>query len=540
MKSFRQKKSHLCVVMFLFSLFSVLYSQDIQWEKTLGGKKADYLMDAIPTADYGFIMAGSSLSSTKDGTKGNYNFCIWKIKENGDIEWEKSYGGIKNDLLSSIKATADGGYILAGTSNSAIGIDKKDANIGQQDIWIIKLDATGSLQWQKTLGGVADEQVNAILQTRDGGYIIGGSSESDSILPYKKTTSQDQNNKTIEEHSTVYKSEDSKGNLDYWIVKLDSKGVLVWQKTYGSNYYDQLRSLIQTQDGGYFVGGISNSDANVQKSDKNYGNYDFWFMKLDSFGDVIWEKSYGAEGDDQLYTVVQTTDKGFMIAGNSNSIKTPKGNSTEGSDFIILKTDEAGNTEWEKTYHIESNDVLTNLVKNKDESFLISGYSRRKSNQKTNGKEEYAVIKIAQNGDEIWRKTIGKQGKNVLNKAIETRDGGYILAGTSLLSKVVGNEEQIDFWIVKLKDRNKPEYQKAMLEAMPNPATYYTNIIIGYEYNKGQASLYDIAGRQLQSFAITSRTVPIDISQYPDGIYIVNIDTDVQREGIKIVKSNER
>jgi Secretion system C-terminal sorting domain len=532
----------------LFCIAAKNYAQDMQWEKSFGGQHADYLMDAIPTADYGFILAGSSLSdktgNKTEASKGNYDYWLWKITENGKVEWQKSYGGAGNDMLYSVKATTDGGYILAGTSSpsqpprrggaSYTNGDHTDMSIGHQDIWILKLDAAGNIEWQKTIGGLADEQVASISQTKEGGYIIGASSESDIY-----TSKISENNK-----NSIYKDSDSRGNLDYWLIKLNKKGDLEWQKTIGSNYADILRSVVQTQDGGYFVGGTSNSDAGNEKTKPTNGNNDFWYMKLDAKGAIQWQETYGADGDEQLYTVLETADKNLMVAGNTNSSKTPGNNSPDGSDFLILKLDEIGNKIFEKIYNIGSDDVLTNLVKNKDESLLICGYSRGgNAKKKSEGVEEYAVIKIDPNGEELWRKNIGKEGKNVLNKAIETRDDCYVLAGTNISSIKVappsgaGGLGGADFYVVKLKDRSKTEVVKSMIEALPNPATTYTNIIIGYEYSNGTASLYDLGGRLLNSFAITNRTVPIDLTNLPEGIYIVNIDTNIQHDGIKIIKS---
>jgi len=216
---------------------SIAQSQDILWEKSFGGKQAEYLLDAIPTPDYGFILAGSSLSD-KSGNKeaarkGNYDYCLWKISENGEIDWQKSYGGSNNDMLISAQATRDGGYILAGTSDSPMKFDKTDAIIGQQDLWIIRLDAGGNVLWQKTIGGLAEEQLGCIVQTSDSGFIIGASSSSDKYMAKKS-----ENNK-----NTIYKDADSRGNLDYWVIKLDKKGELEWQKTMGGNYLDQLPPL---------------------------------------------------------------------------------------------------------------------------------------------------------------------------------------------------------------------------------------------------------------------------------------------------------
>ena len=140
------------------------------------------------------------------------------------------------------------------------------------------------------------------------------------------------------------------------------------------------------------------------------------------------------------------------------------------------------------------------------------------------------MIKIDNDGEELWRKNVDKKGKNVLNKAIETRDGGYVLAGTN--SDAVTS----DFWVVKLKDLKKPDVVKATIELYPNPASSFTNVIIGFDYTSGTANLYDLAGRLLQSFDITSRTVPIDLDGLPEGIYIINIDTNNGKEGIKVIK----
>ena len=617
---------------------NLVSSQDILWEKSYGGKQADYLTDAIPTADYGFILGGSSLTPNRDNplSKGNYDYCIWKVKENGDIEWQKSYGGSDNDMLYSIKATNDGGFLLAGISNSSIGGQKKDNRIGQNDIWILKLDARGTEMWQKTLGGLSEEQLATIIITKDNGFLIGASSESD-VCNYK--TSETNKN-------TIYKNADSNGSLDYWLVKLNYKGELEWQKTIGGTYLDQLRSVVTTFDGGFFVGGVSNSDSNTFKSKDCSGQTDFWYMKLNSKGEILWETTYGGAGDENLYTVLETKEHQLLVAGNSNSPSLPNGTTTEGSDYLVMKLDTDGTLLWEKTFSNSDQDVLTNVVQNEDGSLLLCGYSplvpqattgkvgRKKAEE---GIEDYLVLKTDKNGEELWRKTVGSDATDVLVKAIETRDGGYLLAGTSLtpnpspkerganptannLGGLQGNNQQVqdatnainntikdanttineatstatnkvketlglrensplqlnapeaklevsgmggeatspfghpskggekgsrdkkvsyggtDFWVVKLKDKSKPEKVKQTIEALPNPTIGFTNVIVGYDYEKGTATLVDLAGRQLQQFEITGRTVPVDLTSYPEGIYIVNIATNVQSDGVKIIK----
>ena len=173
---------------FLFLLFvtflsTTVFSQDILWEKSYGGKQADYLMDAQPTADYGFILAGSSLSKKSgnktEGNNGDLDYWIWKMNENGDLDWQKNFGGNGQDKLRCIKLTNDGGFILAGSSNSDKGFDKKEASKGNVDFWVIKLNANGGEEWQRTIGGTGQDELMSIAITREGGYILGGSSSSE-------------------------------------------------------------------------------------------------------------------------------------------------------------------------------------------------------------------------------------------------------------------------------------------------------------------------------------------------------------------------
>jgi hypothetical protein len=241
-----------------------LYSQDILWEKSYGGKHADYLFDVQPTADYGFILAGSSLSrktggKTEDGN-GNLDYWLWKMDEKGELDWQKSFGGEGADLLRAIRTTPDAGFILAGTSDSGKGIHKKDSCRGKEDFWILKLNAKGGEQWQRTIGGSGQELLESIAPTSDGGYIIGGSSSSHRSSTLKNGAGDQ-----------FGKSEDSYGNLDYWVVKLDGKGNVEWQKTIGGRYADELRSIEQTNDGGYILGGASNSPESGSKTEKSYG-----------------------------------------------------------------------------------------------------------------------------------------------------------------------------------------------------------------------------------------------------------------------------
>jgi Secretion system C-terminal sorting domain len=662
-----------------FAYTPMLVAQDILWEKSFGGIHTDYLMDALPTPDFGFILAGSSLSA-KTGNKtqdnnGDLDYWVWKMKENGDLDWQKSFGGSGNDFLHSIKLTNDGGFVLAGTSASTLPelgdssqarSDKKEACRGGDDIWVIKLDASGTQEWQKTIGGMAQEKLKAICPTKDGGYILGGSSASPAPSTALGMTDPEELKLYGEKKSEAF------GNMDYWLVKLDRKGKIEWQKSFGGIYEEELRSIDATNDGGYIVGGYSNSPVSGNKTEDNKGVGDFWVLKLDSKGDITWQKTIGGNQDDQLYVVHQTYDGNYVVGGNSNSDTSnekSKSNAS-GTDIWILKLGQEGEILWQETYNIGEVDVLSSVVENKDHTLLLGGFcqaegrfvkAERRTQKQDKGIGDYVAIKITETGQELWRQSVGTDGDDLLKKVVETRDGGYLLAGISLppipsegggaaarssnalagiqqtenkqlqnatnevkqaitdvqndinkgindkmtsttnaINDAVGSDKESslkyglntptggvtlpylsspdpskggengagaleglanamsskqgkpstgdqkkafgssDFWVVKLRDKDKKVVARTSVEAMPNPATTFTNVIVGYEYQTGTATVADIAGHVLQQFEIKNQTIPIDLSAYPEGIYIVNIKTNKGNDGVKVIKRLNR
>jgi hypothetical protein len=550
----------LSCVLTTFCNVTLIHSQDILWEKSYGGKHAEYLFDAIPTPDYGFILAGSSLSK-KTGNKtednrGNLDYWVWKMDEKGELDWQKSLGSTGQDMLRRVLLTNDGGFLLAGSSDSKAVPDKnipekdftdgdrKSISRGESDFWIIKLNAKGGEEWQKAFGGLGQDDLTCVVKTADGGFILGGSSSSD---------------------ISGEKSLSNYGGLDYWVIKIDSKGTIVWQQVFGGEYNDELRSISLAQDGGIILGGSSNSDTTGNKTQKNIGESDYWIIKLDKDGHEQWQKVIGGKGDDQLYVVQTTSDGNYVLGGNSNS--------ESGTDFWVVKLDTDANILWQETYNIAKTDVLTSLVENDDKTILLGGYAqgevvRQKAGgpstalrmtkmegttKMKKGTDDYVAIKVNEKGEELWRKDVGSDGQDILMKVIETRDGGYLMAGTSKASpspsngggpKASGDRASgigsNDFWVVKLKDKNKPKEDKKPVEAIPNPAIDYTNVIVGYDFTKGTATLVDIAGHILQQFAITDRTIPLDLQGLPEGIYIVNIKTDKGNDGVKVIKARNK
>ncbi len=529
---------------FVMLFSTTTYSQEILWQKTYGGMHAEYLYDAVPTLDYGFILVGGSLSNNTGDvsqSEGDFDYFITKIKENGTVEWTKSIGGEKTDVLKSITSTYTGDYLIAGTSNSAAKNNKTTPNVGQQDIWLVKIDKKGNIAWQKTLGGLANENVHQVLKTKDGGYLIAGTSASDAYTYAEEL----QNNKDV-----ILKTGENRGNLDYWLVKLDKDGKEQWQKNYGGKYKDELRKVVETSTGEIVIAGVSNSPRGFEKQAIQQGLSDWWVLKLTREGTILWQKTFGEEGNDQLNGMLLTKEEDILLGGSSAS-----GDKGVNSDYIVKKINQEGAILWENSYSQADRDILTDMVQNNDGTILLSGYATSKPNQNTTknkqgiplkgnavgkgnqkGTEDYIVLKINQEGEELWRKEIGTDKKEVLKKSIRTRDGGYVLLGSSmpLQAKQTNNA---NFWVVKLRDKDKPEYKKEPLESIPNPTKDYTQIVIGNEYKDGTLSVVDYGGRILEKIQLDGkRLITINLSTYADGIYIIHVKTDIENNSVKVVK----
>jgi len=235
-----------------------------------------------------------------------------KLDSTGNIQWQNTIGGSGYDQLYSIQQTSDGGYILGGYSNSGISGDKTESSQGDYDYWVVKLDAIGNIQWQTTIGGNDADWLYSVQQTTDGGYILGGYSLSD--------ISGD-------------KTEGTQGGNDYWVVKLDASGNIQWQNTIGGNNDDNLSSIQQTTDGGYILGGYSYSDISGDKTENSQGSDDYWVVKLNASGNIQWQNTIGGSGYDQLYSIQQTSDGGYILGGYSESnISGDKTENSQGFD----------------------------------------------------------------------------------------------------------------------------------------------------------------------------------------------------------------
>jgi hypothetical protein len=371
----------------------------LTWEKTYGGEKEDAAYFIIQTSDGGYAVAGY----TNSKGSGKEDAWIIKLDQQGNKVWDKVFGGEEYDDAVSIIQTSDGGYAVAGSTESK--------GAGEKDAWVIKLDKSGIIIWDKTFGGSDDDYAWSLIQTDDGGYAVAGLTSSKGA-----------------------------GEEDAWVIKLDDKGNMLWDKTYGGSEYDDVGLLIQTDDGGYAVAGWTES--------KGAGSGDIWIIKLDNKGNRIWDKTFGGSNPDLAWSLIQTDDGGYGLAGTTYSFGAGEG------DFWIIKLDHEGNRVWDKTFGGSDDDYAWSLIQTDDGGYAVAGLTSSKG---AGGKDAW-VIKLDKSGIiiGIWDKTFGGSGDDRAHSIIQTSDGGYAVAGVTLS---FGAGEG-DFWLIKLDSRGNKLWDK--------------------------------------------------------------------------------
>jgi len=368
-------------------IFTSFLSLNAQWAITYGGSETDEAYSIQQTSDGGYIVAGE----TGSFGAGAIDFWILKLAPDGEIEWQKTYGGSRSDSASSIQQTNDGGYIVAGKTES-FGAE-------YNDIWVLKLSSAGDIDWQKTYGGSGSDGASSIQQTSDGGYIVAGEIGS-------------------------FGARDK----DIWILKLSSTGAIEWQRTYGGSEWETDPSIKQTNDGGYIVVGHTESIG--------VGGADIWVLKLSSAGDIEWQKTYGGSRSDSASSIQQTNDGGYIVAGKTESFGAGY------NDIWVLKLSSAGDIDWQKTRGGTSYDEALSIQQTSDGGYIVAG----STDSFGAGSSDVWILKLTSSGDIGWQKTYGGSGSDGASSIQQTSDGGYIVTGY-IISWGAGSR---DFWVLKL------------------------------------------------------------------------------------------
>ncbi len=497
----------------------IIYAQDpnILWQRTIGGSDYDYLYDIKQTPDGGLIFGGGSASDVSgdktDGSNGSFDMWVIKTDGSGEIQWQNSIGGNQGEDIHSIALAPDGGYLLIGESNSDISGDKTENSRGGDDYWVVKINNTGTVVWDKTYGGDNIDWFPKISASTAGGYYICGSSSSD---------------------ISGEKTENAIGQDDFWALKIDDAGTILWQDTLGGNSFEQLEAVVATADGGCIIGGYSLSDISGDKTENSRGGSDYWVIKLSSAGNIEWDKTIGGNGADRLHSVIQTTDGGYLLGGYSTS--EISGDKTENNigqaDFWVIKLNSTGNIEWQNTIGGIDGDVINSVSQISDGGYILGGASRSNiSGDKTEnsmGGDDFWIVKINNVGIIEWQNTIGGNQADVLGEIIQVPDGSYILAGNSLSGisgdKTDNSRGNFDFWILKhaqtLGLEENPFFNAITLYPNPTKNTLQLNT---QDKTIDQVNIYTIAGSKVLQLDVDTISPTVDVSSLASGVYYVQL-----------------
>lgn len=364
------------------------------WSSILGGDGAEEMEGVWATSDGGYVVAGLSDSFTGDDTA---DALILKVSAAGEVEWAKTYGGSGNDMAVDIKQTADGGYIVAGWTESF------GAGAGTADFWVFKLDSTGGIEWEKRYGGADIEQAWSVDIASDGYVVAGG------------TTSF------------------GAGKADYWVLKLDAEGGISWQKTYGGaeddapggDYEEYVARVLVDKDGNYVVASESSSFG--------HGDTDIWALKLDpTDGSVIWQYAYGDTSSDSTWSFTEAAGGGYIIPGNTTS-----GTDT---DLWALSLETNGTIRWQKKFGLSGvfDEALT-ADATADGGAIIGGYYEVSDTDWV-----FTLLRVDSDGGLSWAKKY-KYGSLDWPNAVQELNDGYIVAGVT--TTAAADQE---LWLMRL------------------------------------------------------------------------------------------
>ena len=381
---------------------------------TLGGSNNDSAQSVVATNDGGYAILGYTQSNDGNITdKQDESFDYWLLKfsSQNTLEWQKTYGGSQDDRGREIIQTQDGGYAIIGTSESS-DFDVTENN-GSQDFWISKLDAAGNISWQKSFGFQGDDMGVSVIQTSDFGYLLTG------VLDVTSSNGQGNTNRNTARHA----------GGDYWAIKLDASGNLQWSRYFGGNFTDTPVGAVEMNDGGFIIAGGSDSEDTDISANK--GTYDFWVVRVNADGDLVWEKSFGGTETDEARAMVKANDGNIVIVGETRSNDLDVSSNNGAADFWLIKISTGGNLIWQKTIGGSGFDVARDINTTQDNGFIISGSSRSSDGDvsENKGQNDAWAVKVDNNGNLIWEASSGGTNIDFAYGIAELNDQSVVVVG---------------------------------------------------------------------------------------------------------------
>jgi len=454
------------------------------FQRTYGGTSGDEGFSVQQTSDGGYIIAGRTYSVGA----GSFDMYLIKTNSSGDTLWTRTYGGTSGEEGFSVQQTTDGGYIVAGITDS-LGSGR--------DVYLIKTDSSGDTLWTRTYGGTNGEDCYSVQQTSDGGYIVAGYTESFGA------------------------------NGDVYLVKTNSTGDTLWTRTYGGTAPDYGTSVQQTTDGGYIFTGDTHSFG---------AGGDVYLVKTNSSGDTLWTRTYGGTAYEWGNSVRQTSDGGYIVAGYTSSFGAGLG------DAYLIKTNSSGDTLWTRTYGGTNREAGYSVQQTSDGGYIVAGYTESFGS----GSLDAYLIKTNSSGDTLWTRTYGGTSVEVGYSVQQTSDGGYIVAGNTY-SFGAGS---FDVYLIKTlgdgtvsvrDDRSGMPTGFVLLQNYPNPFNPAT--VIRYQIpvrSRVSVNVYDVLGRNVATLVdevqeVGYKSIEWDARGIASGVYFYRLQAGAFTESKKLI-----
>lgn len=416
------------------------FNGDLLWVKSFGGSGIDQATAIVEANDGNYVVVGSTYSADGDltGIKSTTDSDYWVIKldQQGNILWNKVFGGDDDELASDIAKTSDGGYVISGYSRSDNCF--AGSNGGFHDYWILKIDANGNEVWCQNFGYPGSDQANAVIETKSGGVFAAGY--------FDVTASGGEGNEDRGNNGTLH------GVGEYWGINMDAQGDFWWKRYHGGTNNDRSYDVIETADNGFIMIGSSESE-DFDITDAK-GSYDFWAIKLSDGGALQWTKSFGGAEIDVAYSICNAGDGNYFLLGDARSSDQDVSQNNGNADMWLVKMAPNGDLIWEKNYGGAQFDSGKEIVAMGDGTFMLVG-SSRSSNADVSanlGENDAWFALIDSDGTLLMEKSVGGSSLDFAEGVIATNDGSVVIVGNTESSdgNISGNQGIKDVLIYKL------------------------------------------------------------------------------------------
>ena len=509
----------------IFSLFIIpvaIFAQNpiVEWAKTFGGSKTEFARSITVTKDNKYLIAGNTWSSDGDVESSHGLSDAWLIKldENGIVLWKKTYGGSGSDVFANIIQTHDDGFILVGSTNSTDGDVPRDSIRG---VWIVKIDSIGNIQWQKRIGGSKGEIGLSVFQTQNGDYILGAySSSSDYDFPQNA------------------------GEQDWWVLKLNNQGSIVWKKRIGGSKSDLLSELVNIDDKTFAIAG---STYSYYDGDFVGAKGDF-SVKMDTSGNILWKRSFGSPFDTLSIGLKEfhaiTMSKNDIVSVGMMIVDLPPNTPIPYTwQYLVTKSDTAGNRKWSKLFGGSETENAKSVKSFPNGDILVTGFTQSNDGdvQNNHGNLDFWIVRLDSLGTLKNANCYGGSKEDQAYSSVIDKKGNVLVVGYSYSTDgtFTQNKGMSDWAIVKLRYPGTSVKESLMDEnaiiEYPNPV--HDQLVIRISQNIApNLSIYDIFGKRMYSSSHLKSETTIDMSTFPNGMYIMTYQLGGETFSRKIVK----